>query len=119
LDARNQPAARADHARVEKRGQPRFKIEVDITIHSRSCGILHGRTVDISQYGISALLRIEVPLGELVELNFTLPLGTVKILAVVRQQNAFRYGFQFAEENKIIQTTCRHFEMEQSLLGEL
>lgn len=119
MDARNQPGIRPDHAGAEQRRQPRFPIGVDITINSRSCGLLNGHTVDISESGISALLQIEVSVGEFVELNFTLPLGPVKILAVVRQRSAFRYGFQFTEENKIVQSTCRHFEMERSLLGEL
>ncbi len=36
--------------------------------------------MDISESGISAMLRMEVPLGELVELDFTLPFGPVTIL---------------------------------------
>ena len=79
-----------------------------------------GRTVDISESGISALLKLEVPVGEFVELQFTLPFGPVTVYAIVRQRNAFRYGFQFVESNavhEIIQTTCRSLEMEQSLFG--
>jgi len=38
--------------------------------------MLKGHTVDISESGISAMLKmIEVPLGEVVELDFTLPFG--------------------------------------------
>jgi hypothetical protein len=32
---------------VEARGRPRFKLEVDIWINSRTCGRLKGHTVDI------------------------------------------------------------------------
>ena len=60
---------------------------------------MKGHTVDISESGISALLILELPLGEVVELAFSLPLGPVKIYAMVRQKNAFRYGFQFMESN--------------------
>jgi hypothetical protein len=119
LEAQKQPAVLGEGDGVNQRRQPRFKIELDVSIDSRSCGILQGYTVDISESGISALLRIEVPVGELVELDFILPLGPVKILAVVRQRNAFRYGFQFTEENRIVQTTCHRLAMERSLLGEL
>jgi hypothetical protein len=66
------------------------------------------------------LLKLEVPVGEFVELQFTLPFGPVRIYAVVRQRNAFRYGFQFVDSNavhEIIRTTCRSLEIEQSLFG--
>ena len=68
------------------------------------------------------MLRLEVPLGEVVELTFTLPFGPVKIYAMVRQRSAFRYGFQFMESNfleQIIGPTCRQLAVEQSLISEL
>ena len=68
------------------------------------------------------MLRIEVPLGEVVELDFTLPFGPVTIYAIVRQRNAFRYGFQFMESttaHELIQATCRHLAVEQTLAGEI
>jgi hypothetical protein len=67
------------------------------------------------------MLGLEVPLGEVVELPFTLPFGPVKIYAMVRQRSAFRYGFQFMESNfleQIIQPTCRQLAADESLLGE-
>jgi hypothetical protein len=106
----------------DARRQPRFKLNVDIEVSTRSCGLMKGHTVDISESGISAMLTIEVPLGELVELEFTLPFGPVTIYAMVRQRSAFRYGFQFVEStsmHEVIRTTCRHLAMEQSLLGDL
>jgi hypothetical protein len=82
--------------------------------------LLKGHTVDISEVGISAMLKIEVPLGELVELDFTLPYGPVTIYAMVRQRNAFRYGFEFAESHVmqgIIRQTCRDLAVEQAIFG--
>jgi PilZ domain len=120
LEARNQPAVRPVPDLVDARRQPRFKLEVDIRISSRTCGVLKGHTVDINECGISALLRIEVPLGELVELDFTLPYGPVTIYAVVRQKNAFRYGFEFVESNvvqEVIRPTCQELAMEETLFG--
>ena len=105
---------------IERRRQPRFKLEVEIKIHSKSCGLLKGHTVDISESGVSAILPLELPLGELVELDFTLPFGRVNIYAMVRQRSAFRYGFQFAESNfteGIIRPTCRVLAMQQYLSG--
>src|SRR3977135_61219 len=43
----------------DARRQPRFKIEVDIRINSRKSGVLQGYTVDISESGIAAMLRLE------------------------------------------------------------
>jgi hypothetical protein len=82
---------------ADARRQPRFKFEVDIRVSSRTCGSLKGRTVDISESGIAAMLTIEPLWGEIVELTFTLPSGPVTILATVRQRNAFRYGFEFVD----------------------
>lgn len=117
MEAQNQLAASPVRDIVDARRQPRFKLEVDISIHSRTCGMLKGHTVDISESGVSAMLRMEVPLGELVELDLTLPFGPVTIYAAARQRNAFRYGFQFLElnaVNKVVRSTCRRLAVEQS-----
>ena len=82
--------------------------------------MVRGDTVDISESGISAMLREEVPLGEVVRLEFTLPLGDVEVLALVRQRSAFRYGFQFLEEraaDDVIGRTCSQLAVEQSVLA--
>jgi len=100
------------------RHEPRFKLEVDISIRTRSCGVLAGYTVDISESGISAMLKIEVPLSEIVELGFILPIGRVNISAMVRQRDAFRYGFQFIGSDAahdVIRSTCRQLAVEQTL----
>jgi hypothetical protein len=105
---------------VDARRHRRFKFEVDIRISSRTCGLMKGHTVDISESGISAILKLEVPLGELVELDFMLPFGPVTVYAMVRQKNAFRYGFQFVQSSlveDVLRSTCRQLAMDQSLLG--
>jgi hypothetical protein len=104
---------------ADSRRQPRFKLEVDVTINSHTSGMLKGRTVDISESGIAAMLTIEVPLDELVELGFMLPGSPVTIGARVRQRNAFRYGFEFVDsepEHELIRRTCRDLAMDQSLM---
>ena len=103
---------------VEARGHPRFKHEVDISIHSRTCGRLKGHTVDISEPGIAAMLTLEAPLDEILELTFTLPSGPVTILAAARQRNTFRYGFEFIDTDsvhEIIRRTCRDLAVDRSL----
>jgi len=95
---------------VDARRRPRFHFETDIRVYARDCEVVRGHTVDISQSGISAMLRVEVPLGEVVRLEFVVPGGELDIHAVVRQRNAFRYGFQFLESSSaqdLIGRTCR------------
>jgi hypothetical protein len=120
MEAQNQPSAGGFRGAGDERHTPRFKIKVAVTVHSRSGGMLKGDSVDLSESGIGAMLTIEVPVGEMVELEFTLPFGDVKTYAVVRQKSAFRYGFQFVNDNagsEIIHATCQQLAMEASLLG--
>jgi len=122
IGSSNHPAFNPDRDMVDKRHHPRFKLKVEINVNSRTGGLLRGHTVDISESGISALLKIEVPLGELVQLDFILPFGHVIIYAMVRQRNAFRYGFQFAESDstkQIIRATCVDLAVKQSLMEKL
>ncbi len=122
MEVQKQPVAVPFCGRGDARRHPRFKLAVAVSIHSRTCGVLKGDTVDISESGLAAMLRIEVPMGEVVELDFTLPFGPVTIYAIVRQRNAFRYGFQFLESNggsEVIRHSCRHLAVDQSLTGEL
>jgi len=85
--------------RVDARLNPRFKLDANLKIHSRTGGLLSGYALDISESGISAMLPIEVAIGEVVELDIELPLGAVNVRAIVREKNAFRYGFQFVQPN--------------------
>lgn len=111
MQPQNQLSTGRARSAVDARREPRFRIDVEIRVNSRTCGLQIGRTVDISLSGISAMLKIEVPLGEMVELEFTLPFGSVTTYAMVRQRSAFRYGFQFVESitaHHIIRATCRY-----------
>jgi PilZ domain len=95
---------------VELRRHPRFRLDVEIIIHSHTEGVLKGRTIDISETGISAIVKMEVPLNELVQVDLALPEGSVEIEALVRQRNAFRYGFQFVEQGpprELVALACR------------
>jgi len=101
---------------VEARRHRRFKLEVNVRIYARNSAVVRGQTVDISESGVSAMLMVEVPIGEVVRLEFNLPLGEVEVHALVRQRNAFRYGFQFVESSSaqdVIGRTCRHLAVEQ------
>jgi hypothetical protein len=116
VDLRSQLGTGRTPEAVDLRRHRRFKLEVDIRVYPRESAVVRGHTVDISESGISAMLREEVPVGAMVRLEFALPLGEVEVLAMVRHRNAFRYGLQFVEASSaddIIGRTCRQFAMEQ------
>ena len=118
MDLHSQFGASQAHQPVEARRHPRFKLDVNIRIYARNCPVVRGQTVDISESGISAMLKVEVPIGEVVRLEFSLPLGEVEVYALVRQRNAFRYGLQFVESSSaqdIIGRTCRQLAVEQAV----
>jgi len=107
---------------LDARRHPRFKFEADIRIYLRNSAVVRGHTVDISESGISAMVRDEVPLNEMVRLDFSVPLGHIEVYAIVRHQNAFRLGFQFVDATSvqdIIGRTCRQLAVEESLKSPL
>ena len=107
---------------MDARRHPRYRLETEICIYPRNLPVVRGQTVDISESGISAMLRVEVPLGEVVRLEFKLSLGEVEVHALVRQRNAFRYGFQFVESESALEAigrTCRQLALEQSLANDV
>lgn len=107
---------------MDARRHPRYRLETEICIYPRNLPVVRGQTVDISESGISAMLRIEVPVGEVVRFELKLALGAVEVHALVRQRNAFRYGFQFVESStaqEVIGRTCRQLALEQSLANDV
>jgi c-di-GMP-binding flagellar brake protein YcgR len=118
VDVFGQSGTGQAHEFVEVRRHPRFKLDTNIRIYPRNSAVVRGTTVDISESGMSAMLMVEVPIGEVVRLEFNLPLGEVEIHALVRQRNAFRYGFQFVESSSaqdIIGRTCRQLAVHQAV----
>lgn len=70
-------------------------MEVEVNVYTQKNGLAPGRTADISEAGISAVVPLELFLGEAVKLDIRFPLEPVMVSAVVRSRNAFRYGFEF------------------------
>jgi hypothetical protein len=89
----------------EQRAHLRFSLEVPLRIHFRTGELILGRTVDISESGISAIVLLQMSVGQPVELDFKLPGGMINVRAIVKSKFAFRYGFEFVlanEERKIL-----------------
>jgi hypothetical protein len=106
LAPRSQLTTDPSHEIVEARRRHRFQLEVSVCVYPRGCPVLRGDTVDISESWISAMLRGEVRVGEVVRLEFALPLGDVEFQALVRQRSALRDGFQFVESGAARDINC-------------
>lgn len=117
LDLHDQTKVSRIRGMVDARRYPRYRLQVAICVYPRQAEVIRGETVDISESGISAMLRVEVPVGEVVQLMFTVGSGDIDVHAMVRQRSAFRYGFQFVEDSRaqaLIQRTCRELALEQA-----
>jgi len=68
---------------------------VDVTVYSQTTGLVPGRTVEMSEQGVSVILPVHLPVGEIVELHIQLPQGPVNVCAAVRNRNVFRHGMEF------------------------
>jgi len=106
---------------VEARRHPRYKLEVNARVYPRNAAVVRGHSVDISVSGISIMLRDEISIGEVVRVEFAVPLGEVQVHALVRQRNAFRYGLEFVDPispQHIIGQTCRQLAVEQTIMPD-
>ena len=72
-----------------------------------------GRACDLSEGGISAVLPVRIPIGEVSELQFSLPgvKEPFRARVVVRSVDGFRYGFEFlaltSVQREAIKSVCR------------
>jgi hypothetical protein len=82
--------------RREGRRERRLQWEVEVTIRSKE-GLLPGRALDISESGMSAILPVELQVGEIVDLTIKLPITLATAHAVVRNRNVFRHGFELLQ----------------------
>jgi PilZ domain len=80
----------------EKRRHQRIEMEVEVVVRTDN-ELLPGRTHDISESGMSAILPVELREGQEVELQIRLPSGTQTARALVRHRNVFRHGFEFVQ----------------------
>ena len=81
---------------TENRRHRRLELETEVRIRSAN-GSLPGRTLDISELGMSAILPVELQVGEIVELTIKLPMALATGRAVVRNRNVYRHGFEFLQ----------------------
>lgn len=95
-------------SKSEQRKNQRVIFEVDVNVH-RNSGVVPGRTVDISNSGMAAILPIELNIGEAARLEFRIGAKIISAHAIVKYRNIFRHGFQFVEQLDILhaENTCQ------------
>jgi len=90
---------------------------IDLRLVVRTSQKLYGRTKDLGDGGLGATVAGDIPIGELVELEFQLP-GTddpMAMYAEVRYRQGFQYGFRFVNptdrQKEIIRRATRSLPM--------
>ena len=78
----------------ERRRHPRHEIQAEVLVRTSS-EFLPGQTLEISESGLSAILPVELPKGEEVELRIKIPPSILTTRAVVAYRNVYRHGFEF------------------------
>jgi len=70
---------------------------LDIRLVIRAKEVLHGRTKDLGEGGLGAVIPGNIAIGDVVKLEFQLPLSneTLSLQAEVRYRQGFQYGFRF------------------------
>ena len=117
MELENQMGMTPSRGIVDARRHPRYKFETEIRVYPRNSVVVRGHSLDLSESGISAILREEIHVNEVVRLEFSVPDGDIEVHALVRQRNAFRYGFQFLESStahSLISRTCRELAIAQA-----
>ncbi|MGO9434203.1 MAG: PilZ domain-containing protein [Terracidiphilus sp.] len=97
-DAKNGSSEQSeqDDNKNERRRHQRFELETEVTVHSGS-GFFPGQSLDISESGMTAILPVELKIGETVELKIKVPITVATTRAIVRSRNVFRHGFEFLQ----------------------
>ena len=81
----------------QKRRDQRIQLEVEVIVRTDSAFLLPGRTHDISESGMSAILPVELGEGQEVELQIRFPKATVNTARDCRHRNVYRHGFEFEQ----------------------
>jgi len=81
---------------TERRRHQRLELEAEVMVRTDNV-LLPGRTQEISDAGMSAILPVELQEGEMVELQIKLHGTSATTHAIVRDRNIFRHGFEFLQ----------------------
>jgi hypothetical protein len=98
----------------ERRQSPRYAFDQRLTVTAKVQGkqaTIYGRTIDISEFGLGAVLSGFLERGESVSVEFNTSAGSLRLTAVIRFVHGFRHGFEFvgmsATESQNLKQACQ------------
>lgn len=116
LEALRPAGAGGQAGRKERRRSPRYpfdqRLKVKTTVKGKE-SVFYGRVIDISDFGLGAVLSGSLERGDKAVLEFAAGAGNpiLTLPAVVRYAQGFRYGFEFSGlspvESEHIRRACR------------
>jgi hypothetical protein len=99
LDSFKPATSEPEAGHTERRRCSRYhfdqRLRVTATVRGKEA-ILYGRVVDISEFGLGAVISGSLQRGDSVSLNFDTDTGALTLTAVIRSVSGFRHGFEFA-----------------------
>jgi len=105
-----------------RRRYKRYRIDVGLRVTVRSGDLLktvQGHGSDVGQGGLAAHIAIELEIGDVVELQITLPYSSrpLTVNAAVRNRESYSYGMEFLNitlpQMAEIERCCRSLELTQ------
>jgi len=81
----------------DRRGSPRYAIQLPLTLKTANGTLHRGSTLDMSEIGMSAVVSADLQIGDEVFLVYRFDDGSapVRRAATVQAKNQRRYGFEF------------------------
>ena len=103
------------HPWTKPRAHSRYLLDQRLVVWAKET--LHGRTKDIAEGGMGAIIPGNIDEGEIVELELHLPNTPepLKLKAEVRYRHGFQYGFRFlnptSEQKEAIRRTTHDLHL--------
>ncbi len=109
------PATLEEQAgKKERRRSPRYPFDQRLTVTAKVQGkqaTIYGRTIDISEFGLGAVISGFLDRGNSVTVEFNTSAGDLRLTALVRFVHGFRHGFEFigmsAAESQNLKRACQ------------
>ena len=109
------PATPEEQAgKKERRRSPRYPFDQRLTVTAKVQGkqaTIYGRTIDISERGLGAVISGFLERGDSVSVEFNMSAGDLRLTALVRFVHGFRHGFEFtgmsAAESQNLKQACQ------------
>jgi hypothetical protein len=115
-------------AYLSKRRSIRYKLDVPLRVivqKEETTLVRDGRGTELSECGMFVMARVELGVGEEVEIEFTLPYSgePIRVSGVVRNRNGYRHGCEFIGRSwrrkravcEVLADPCREKVVENGL----